>query len=276
MGRELAFSRVADQHAGLPAAHQPCRGQARRQVRRRRRGPTGRTVRGVRPDLVGLGWQSAVAGAAGSTTTGDTRVHARILLWLNLDHLAIGLLHLDLDDGPSGGASATSHPRRPRSTPPRLRWPSSRARSPRSRTSLDQADEQYNQSVVDLTSTRSSLQATQASSTRHQDTSSSPSAPSFATTPSRPTSTTPHPTRWPQIFAAPTTGPRSVTSTRRWARATSPRRGQGAGRPAEAVRHPDQTPGRTTGGDGPARRRGPGPPDGRRRPAPSPRPPSTR
>ena len=128
---------------------------------------------------------------------------------------------------------------------------------------LDQADEQYNQSVVDLTSTRAAAAGHPGVHRRPQGTAHHRAL--RAAQRRRPGLHQRHlvDRGGPDLRRPDHRGPDPRSLREAGCRRRGPGRGQGAGRPAEAVRHPVQAPVRAAGRDRPARHRGPGPPAGR-------------
>ena len=160
-GQRTNLDQVADEHAGKAAAHQPCRRAARRQIGRRRASRPATALLLCAVSLLAFGWQSAVAAAAGSPSTG----------------VSSGTTSTSSEGTSTSGAgsSSSSSTTSPNSTSGSVSPSQSQINATeaqvasletqisKEQNSLDQADEQYNEAVVNLTSTRSSLQTTSSS-----------------------------------------------------------------------------------------------------------------
>ena len=134
-GQRTNVAQVADEHAGRPAAHQPCDAGRPDSSRATPSVPAGRPVAPLcAVSMPAFGWQSAVADAAGSSTTRSIPRPQRPHPPSGLVDLGSGLFGIVLGDVASPARLARFHLRSRRSTPPRHRWHLSRPRYPRNRT----------------------------------------------------------------------------------------------------------------------------------------------
>jgi cell wall-associated NlpC family hydrolase len=113
--------------------------------------------------MLGFGWQSAVAGAAGSTTTGATSGTTPTSSDATSTTSGSGSSPSSSTTTSSTGTSGAVSPSQSQINATEAQVASLETQISKEQNSLDQADEQYNEAVVNLTSTRSSLQTTSSS-----------------------------------------------------------------------------------------------------------------
>ena len=113
--------------------------------------------------ILGFGWQSAVAGAAGSTTAGGSSDSASTSPSSSTSSPSPSGSAASSTTTSSTDASGSVSPAQAQINATEARVASLETQISKQQSSLDQADEQYNEAVVNLTSTRSSLQTTSSS-----------------------------------------------------------------------------------------------------------------